>query len=120
MSHGGKPFLFANRKNNIKTEVIYTPKIGTILTGITRETVMKLASSAGFQVIESDITLEQAYQADEAFFNGTAAEVTPIRSINDKALGNGHVGIITATIKELYMNTVQGKNPDFMGYLTYV
>lgn len=104
----------------IKNNVIYTPKIGTILNGITRDTVMKLAHELKIKVIETDITLPDAYQADEAFFTGTAAEVTPIRSINDKILGEGKIGPMTTTIKTAYLNLVQGKNANFADYLSYL
>lgn len=104
----------------VKEGVIYTPTLGKILSGITRNTIIKLAHSLHFNVVEKEITLDEAYQADEAFFTGTAAEVTPIRSINDKRMGENDVGEITATIKNAYMNLVQGKNNEFIHYLTYV
>ncbi len=104
----------------VKEGVIYTPKLGGILSGITRDTIIKLARKLNFSVIEVDISLYEAYQADEAFFTGTAAEVTPIRSINDKVLGDGKVGAITSKIKKAYLDIVQGKNSDFRDYLTYV
>lgn len=104
----------------LKDGVVYTPKLGGILSGITRDTVMKLAPTLGLTVIETSIRLYDAYQADEAFFTGTAAEVTSIQSINDKTLGKGGVGEITAKIKQAYLHLVQGKNNDFMHFLTFV
>lgn len=104
----------------VKKNVIYTPKSGTILIGITRDTVIKLANTLGFDVQQTDITLEQAYEADEAFFTGTAAEVTPIRSIDDKFLGENHIGPITATLKVSYWEAVRGKNPAFIKYLSFI
>lgn len=103
-----------------KDKVLYTPKLGTILAGITRETVMELAATLGYEVVEKDITLPEAYQADEAFFTGTAAEVTAIRSIDDKVLGDGNVGPITTIIKKAYLDIVHGKNPDYETFLTVV
>lgn len=104
----------------VKDQVIYTPKSGSILSGITRETVMQLACKSGFEVIEADLSLYEAYQADEAFFTGTAAEVTAIRSINDKVLGSGEVGQVTSTIKRVYLDLVHGRNEAFQNYLTLV
>ena len=104
----------------VKNGIIQTPKIGTILNGITRDTIIKLAQQLNFKIIETDITLQEAYHADEAFFTGTAAEVTPIRSINDKILGDGKRGSITIQIKNEYLNLVHGKNPVFCHYLTDV
>lgn len=104
----------------VKNKVLYTPKLGTILAGITRETVFKLAAIAGLQVIEADLTPEEVYTADEAFFTGTAAEITPVRSLNDKILNSGQIGPITTSIKSAYDAVVHGKNPDFSEDLTYV
>ena len=104
----------------VKDGTIYTPNLGGILAGITRDTVLNLVPTLGYEVIETDISLYDAYQADEAFFTGTAAEVTSIRSINDKRLGHGGVGEMTAIIKTAYLDLVRGKNKDFMKYLTIV
>ncbi|MBX9586759.1 MAG: branched-chain amino acid transaminase [Gammaproteobacteria bacterium] len=104
----------------LKDEIIYTPKLGTILAGITRSTVMEIASKMGYKVVETNITLADAYQSDEAFFTGTAAEVTAIRSIDDKIIGNGGVGTVTATIKFAYLDIVHGKNTEYEKYLTVV
>ncbi|KTD08244.1 branched-chain amino acid transaminase [Legionella jamestowniensis] len=103
----------------VKNTRLYTPKLGGILSGITRDTVIKLAHQLGLDVFETDITLDEAYQADEAFFTGTAAEVTAIRSINDRELSK-NVGNITTMIKKAYMDLVHGKNEEFIHYLTYV
>jgi len=110
----GENFFIA--KNN----VLYTPQLGTILAGITRQTVMEIAATFGYNVVEKDINLEEAYHADEAFFTGTAAEVTAIRSIDDKVLGDGKVGPITTKIKTTYLDIVHGKNPDYLNFLTIV
>ena len=76
----------------VKAGTIYTPPLGNILAGITRETIISLAWDMGFNVVETNITLEEAYHADEAFFTGTAAEVTPIRSIDDEIICDGRIG----------------------------
>jgi branched-chain amino acid aminotransferase len=104
----------------IKEGVIYTPKLGTILAGITRETIFKLAAAANIKVVEADLKPADVYSADEAFFTGTAAEVTPIRSVDDHVLNSGEVGVITTLIKSAYHDVVRGKNPEFVDYLTYV
>lgn len=104
----------------VKDKVIYTPNLGGILAGITRATVIELARSLDIQLIEADITLYDAYQADEAFFTGTAAEVTEIRSINDKIIGKIDKESVALTIKKAYLELVQGKNNAFNQYLTYV
>ena len=104
----------------VKNKIIYTPKLGGILAGITRLTIIQLAQDLGYEVIETDISLEEAYQADEAFFTGTAAEVTAIRSINDRVFGEGGIGEITALIKEAFLDLVHGKNPNYMEYLTFI
>ncbi|KTD27157.1 D-alanine-aminotransferase [Legionella maceachernii] len=104
----------------VKNGVIYTPKLGGILSGITRDTVVKLARNMGFNVIEQDLSLEDAYQADEAFFTGTAAEVTAINSINDNKLAQADERKVTTAIKKAYLALVQGERDDFPGYLTYI
>lgn len=104
----------------VKDGVIYTPRLGTILAGITRETVFKLAEKAGLPIVEKDILPTEAYVADEAFFTGTAAEVTPIRSLDDKVFHDGKIGPVTMVIKSAYHDLVRGKNADFKEYLTYL
>ncbi len=105
----------------VKDKVIFTPSLGHILPGITRATIIEIAQYYGYKVVEQKITLEQAMEADEAFFTGTAVEVTPIRSINDKVIGTADVvGEVTAFIKQTYDDVVHGRNENFMQYLTFV
>ena len=105
----------------VKDKVIYTPSLGHILPGITRATIMEIAEFYGYKVVEQKVTLEQAQAADEAFFTGTAVEVTPIRSINDQVIGTADVvGEVTEFIKNTYDDVVHGRNDDFMKYLTQV
>lgn len=104
----------------VKDGIIYTPKLGSILAGITRSTIITLAQQLDIRVEETDLRLESAYLADEAFFTGTAAEVTPIRSIDDRIIGAGEVGPVTNQLKSAYFDVVQGKNSDFKQYLTYL
>ncbi len=104
----------------VKDEVLFTPQLGTILPGITRATILQRAKTLGYEVVEKNISLEEAYSCDEAFFTGTAAEVTPIRSIDDQILGNGAVGPATSAFKQDYLDIVHGKNPEYLPYLTIV
>ena len=104
----------------VKESQIFTPPLGTILAGITRDTIMKLAKKLNFEVIETHITLDETYQADEAFFTGTAAEVTRNYSIDDKVLGKNQGNHVSTKIKKAYLEIVQGKNLDFKDYLTYL
>ncbi|MBA2651589.1 MAG: branched-chain amino acid transaminase [Tatlockia sp.] len=105
----------------VKDEVIYTPNLGGILAGITRNTIINLARHLGIKVVEMDLTLDGVYQADEAFFTGTAAEVTAIRSVNDKVFAHDKEKKIGTLLKNAYLDLVHGKNPDYMpSYLTYV
>jgi branched-chain amino acid aminotransferase len=104
----------------VREGIIYTPQLGYILNGITRDTVIQLARSFGYKVIEETISVEEAYQADEAFFTGTAVEVTAIHSINDHPIGNGQVGQITSQLKTAFYDLVQGRSKRFSEFLTYV
>ncbi|HVV68246.1 MAG TPA: branched-chain amino acid transaminase [Gammaproteobacteria bacterium] len=115
ISEGGGENFFI-----VKDGVLYTPQLGTILAGITRETIMQLAQDMGIKVVQKNITLDEAYAADEAFFTGTAAEVTAIRSIDDKAIGAVQPGSVTTRIKTAYMDLVHGGNPKYAESLTYV
>lgn len=104
----------------VKNNVIYTPKLGTIIAGITRDTVFELAKQLAVKIVEVDIMPAEIYDADEAFFTGTAAEITPIRSVDDKVLNQGNLGPITSIIKSAYYDLVRGKNPAFMDCLTMI
>ncbi|NVK30534.1 MAG: branched-chain amino acid transaminase [Gammaproteobacteria bacterium] len=100
--------------------VIYTPELTSALNGITRRTVIQLAELHGYKVVEKRITRDEVYIADEAFFTGTAAEVTPIRELDGRPIGSGSRGPITEKIQSSYFDIVKGKNPDFDHWLTYV
>jgi branched-chain amino acid aminotransferase len=102
----------------VKNGEIITPPLGTILAGITRSTVIQIARDAGIKVTERSISLDDAFNADEAFFTGTAAEVTPIGTINDRAIGSGTIGPITASLKDRYLNAVHGKTEAYRNFLT--
>jgi len=101
----------------VRRGVIYTPDCSSALEGITRETILALADELGFTVKEKRITRDELYVADEAFFTGTAAEVTPIREVDDRAIGAGVRGPITEKLQSLFFEQVQGRrsaNPDWL------
>ena len=100
--------------------VVTTPVLGNILAGITRSTILELSADLGFKVQEINLALEDALKAQEAFFSGTAVEVTAIRSLNDSVFGDGAIGPITKKIKKAYFDLIQGKNEKYSHYLTIV
>jgi branched-chain amino acid aminotransferase len=104
----------------VRKGVIYTPDITSALEGITRDTVITLAREAGYEVREKRITRDEVYIADEAFFTGTAAEVTPIRSLDDRLIGEGRPGPITKLLQDRYFATVNGELDGHLDWLTPV
>jgi len=100
---------------------IYTPPMGnSILTGITRGFAIQLAEEKGYKILEQQIPREMLYIADEIFFTGTAAEITPVRSVDGISIGNGSRGPITQQIQSEYFSIITGEVPDRHGWLTYV
>lgn len=91
----------------VKDKVLYTPRLGYILPGITRSTVIELARAEGYRVIEQDLTEQAIFDADEAFFTGTAVEITAIRSLNNQLIGEDKMGSVTQHIKEKYYQLVR-------------
>ena len=104
----------------VRDGVLYTPALDVALDGITRRSVIAIASEMGLKVVEKRLTRDELYVADEVFFTGTAAEVTPIREIDGRQIGIGERGPITAEIQQRYFDIVQGKNPKYRDWLTYV
>ncbi len=104
----------------IKNGTLYTPKLGWILPGITRDTLLELARFHAIPIVEKDLTLDDAYTADEAFFTGTAAEVTPIYSIDQHVIKDGHIGPITQKLQKHYHDVVRGNDSNFIKHLTFV
>lgn len=104
----------------IKDGVIYEPEIASALTGITRSSVHALAKDLGYSVVTKRLTRDDVYIADEAFFTGTAAEVTPIRELDNRVIGEGRRGPITAKIQALFFDVVNGKVPAYSEWLTKV
>lgn len=105
----------------VRDGVIHTPPLGSsILNGITRDSIITLARDLGFTVIETVLPRESLYIADEVFFAGTAAEVTPVRSIDRLTIGSGRRGAITEAIQRAFFDVINGEVPDTHGWLTYV
>jgi branched-chain amino acid aminotransferase len=97
----------------VRDGVLYTPELTSALEGITRATVMTLAADIGLKVVEKRITRDEVYVADEAFFTGTAAEVTPIRELDNRSIGNGGRGPITEQLQAMYFDQVYGRSGDY-------
>jgi branched-chain amino acid aminotransferase len=104
----------------VRDGVVYTPDLSAALDGITRDTVIRLAKEAGIEVREKRITRDEVYVADEAFFTGTAAEVTPIRELDDRPIGSGSRGPITEKLQQMYFDQVLGRRDNHPEWLTYV
>lgn len=104
----------------VKDNVIFTPALTSCLNGITRNTIFTLASELGYEVREKLLTRDEVYIADEAFFTGTAAEVTPIRELDGRTIGAGRRGPITTKLQQLYFDTVMGRNAAHATWLTPV
>lgn len=104
----------------IKDGVIYEPEIASALIGITRATVHTLAKELGYTVVSKRLTRDDIYIADEAFFTGTAAEVTPIRELDGRQIGEGRRGPVTEKIQNLFFDVVNGKVPAHADWLARV
>lgn len=104
----------------IRDNVVYTPDMTSALDGITRKTVAKIIADEGLQLVEKRITRDEVYICDEAFFTGTAAEVTPIRELDNRQIGNGGRGPITEKIQSRFFDAVHGRIPEYEDWLTYV
>ena len=104
----------------VKAGKLYTPDLTSCLEGITRASVIELAGELGIPVIEKRITRDEVYCADEVFFTGTAAEVTPIREVDNRQIGAGCRGPITERLQTLFFDCVNGRVPAREGWLAYV
>jgi branched-chain amino acid aminotransferase len=105
----------------VRNGVVHTAPLGnSVLPGITRDSVLQIARDLGIQVIEQQIPRESLYIADEVFLTGTAAEITPIRSVDKIAVGNGKVGGVTKAIQQEFYGIVRGEKPDRHNWLTPV
>ena len=104
----------------VRNGKLITPDLTSALEGITRDTIVQLAGEIGLQVVEKRITRDEVYSADEAFFTGTAAEVTPIRELDNRAIGEGKRGPITEKLQTMYFDIVKGKSAKHAHWLTLV
>jgi branched-chain amino acid aminotransferase len=102
----------------VRNNVIKTPPLGSILAGITRESLMILAEDLGYKVVEERFTRDELYCADEAFFSGTAAEVTPICEVDRRVIGKGARGPVTEALQDAYFKVLRGDNPKYGKWLT--
>ncbi len=116
VSEGSGENLFIVRRG-----VLITPDVSSsILEGITRDTILQLAREEGIPVQETRLTRDQLWLADEAFFTGTAAEVTPIREVDDRAIGDGTVGPVTRRLQERFFGIARGTDTSHVEWLTKV
>ncbi|NCN69656.1 MAG: branched-chain amino acid transaminase [Rhodoferax sp.] len=105
----------------VKDGVVYTPDLSAgALNGITRNTVLHICKDLGLEVVQKRITRDEVYICDEAFFSGTAAEITPIRELDRLTLGSGSRGPITEKIQSAFFDIVNGRNPKYAHWLTKV
>ena len=104
----------------VRDGVIDTPDLTSALDGVTRRTVNRIIADEGFRLVEKRITRDEVYIADEAFFTGTAAEVTPIREVDERQIGEGCRGPVTERIQRRFFDAVHGRVPEYEEWLTYV
>jgi branched-chain amino acid aminotransferase len=115
------PFWRGKNLFIVRNHTLYTPSItASILPGITRDTVITLAKELGFTVREEMLPREMLYIADEAFFVGTAVEITPIRTVDKIQVGNGKRGPITEALQQAFFDVINGRVDDKHGWLEYV
>jgi branched-chain amino acid aminotransferase len=104
----------------VRDGVLYTPDLTSALDGITRNTIFQLADEVGLKVKEKRITRDEVYVADEAFFTGTAAEVTPIREVDNRKIGSGKRGPVTEKLQSMYFDQVHGRRSEHPEWVTLV
>ncbi len=104
----------------VRNGVIKTPPLTAILEGITRETVIQLAQERGMRLVEERFTRDELYLADEAFFTGTAAEITPIREVDNRKIGAGRPGQVTKDLQAAFFDIVHGRDSKHADWLAYV
>jgi branched-chain amino acid aminotransferase len=104
----------------VRDGVLKTTPLTSILEGITRDSIMEIARNEGIQVAEERFTRDEIYIADEAFLTGTAAEVTPIREVDGRVIGEGKPGKITTKLQAVFFDVVKGRNGHYGSWLTYV
>jgi branched-chain amino acid aminotransferase len=104
----------------VKNGVLKTTPLTSILSGITRDSVIQIAKAKKIPLSEERFTRDELYTAHEAFFTGTAAELTPIREVDDRIIGNGNTGPMTKALQATFFDIVKGKNPDYQEWLDYL
>ena len=105
----------------VRDGVILTPPVQAgCLDGITRDSVMRIARDAGYEVVERNLSRLDLYTAEEAFFTGTAAEVVPVREIDDRAVGHNGRGPVTKELQETFLAAAHGEIDRYRGWLTHV
>ena len=104
----------------VKNGELFTPVLASALEGITRETIIQLAKKLNLKISEKKITRDEVYISDEAFFTGTAAEVTPIRELDGRQIGAGSIGKLTSLLQKAYLEAVKGENTFDEDWLTFV
>ena len=115
VSEGSGENVFLVRRGKL-----YTPDLASCLDGITRDAVITIARDEGLEVIEKRITRDEVYCADEAFFTGTAAEITPIRELDNRQIGAGQRGPVTEKIQSRFFDVVNGRAPEYAHWLAHV
>jgi branched-chain amino acid aminotransferase len=104
----------------VRRGVLKTPPLVSVLEGITRDSVIRIARDKGIEVVEQSITRDEVYTADEMFLTGTAAEITPVRELDDRQIGAGSRGPITKTIQSTFFDAVKGRDRKYESWLTRV
>ena len=104
----------------VRRGVLKTPPLVSVLEGITRDSVIRIARDKGIEVVETPITRDEVYCADEMFLTGTAAEVTPVREVDDRKIGAGSRGSITRTVQTTFFDAVHGRDRKYESWLTRV
>ncbi len=115
VAEGSGENIFIVRKGILKT-----PPLSAVLEGITRDTVLQFAKKEGMEVKEEQFPRDELYTSDEAFFTGTAAEITPIREVDNRKIGTGKPGPVAKMMQDAFFATVQGESDSFKNWLTYV
>ena len=104
----------------VRDNIIYTPDLTSALEGITRDAIVQLAQEAGYTLKEKRITRDEVYIADEAFFTGTAAEVTPVRELDNRTIGSGSRGPVTEKLQAMFFDVANGRDALHSSWLTYL
>ena len=98
--------------------MLKTPPLVSVLEGITRDSVIRIARDKGIEVVEQSLTRDEVYCADEMFLTGTAAEITPVREVDDRVIGAGSRGSLTKTIQTTFFDAVKGRDRKYESWLT--